>query len=292
MALIAVLWLIAVLTLLATTAATVSVSHRRAAQRYAQSVQLDSVADSAIRITLLRLIAPPQGVGRVRAGQSVRMILAGGDVDCQMELEAGLLDLNLADPELIYAVFAANGWPEKRARAMANRIEDWKDADDVPREQGAERREYLAAGLSFSPRNGPFESVEELLQVFGAGDIDDSLFAAFTVFTHAGAPAAGVAPPVVQRALELADDRQLGGHRWLLSRGDNTSAGVAASSSSSATSHIGEVVRLEACARRGNFERCRKSVVRLTGSTRKPLQIFEWRSYVPVVSRSNRQSPR
>ena len=64
-ALIAVLWLLALLTLLATSTVALSVSHRRAAQRLAQAVELDARADSAIRVTFLRIIAPESPNERV-----------------------------------------------------------------------------------------------------------------------------------------------------------------------------------------------------------------------------------
>jgi type II secretory pathway component PulK len=55
-ALIAVLWLLAVLTLLAATVATLSMSSRREATDNIQIERLDLLADGAIRLTLLKII--------------------------------------------------------------------------------------------------------------------------------------------------------------------------------------------------------------------------------------------
>ena len=49
-ALIAVLWLVVLLTLLATAVATLTVSHRRVVERYAEAVQADLTIDSATRV--------------------------------------------------------------------------------------------------------------------------------------------------------------------------------------------------------------------------------------------------
>lgn len=48
---------------------------------------------------------------------------------------------------------------------LANAIVDWLDADDDPRTGGAEADSY--AGLGYRPRNGPLNSIEELLYVQG-----------------------------------------------------------------------------------------------------------------------------
>ena len=46
-------------------------------------------------------------------------------------------------------------------------ILDWRDADDNPQAQGAERSDYEAAGRTAFPRNGAFLSVSELSRVLG-----------------------------------------------------------------------------------------------------------------------------
>lgn len=50
---------------------------------------------------------------------------------------------------------------------VADAILDWIDADDTVRTNGAEREYYNGLTPSYSPKNGPLESVEELLLVRG-----------------------------------------------------------------------------------------------------------------------------
>ena len=109
------------------------------------------------------------------------MGVLGASVEVTVERDLGRVDLNTASNALIFAVFAANGVEDDRAHLLADRIEDWKDADDSARDHGAERSQYVAAGLHYVPRNGPFESVDELRQVLGCAEIDAALFDAFTV---------------------------------------------------------------------------------------------------------------
>ncbi len=277
-ALIAVLWLLALLTLLATSAVALSASHRRATQRLAQAVELDARADSAIRLTLLRVIAPRSPNERVPVGASLTVDVPDGPVQVSVEREIGRVDINTASSALVFAVLAANGLPDKQAQALANRIEDWKDPDDTARDQGAERGEYAAAGLRYVPRNGPFESVEEVRQVLGAADIHAVFLNAFTVYSHAEAPPETVASEPVKRALALADERELDGHRWLAAReaGTNAPPTALAAAPGESPTLVGEVLRLRACAGEHTFKRCRLAIVRPTGGTLAPLQVFAW----------------
>jgi general secretion pathway protein K len=272
LALIAVLWIIALLTILATTAVTLSLTHRRSTESYLQSLQADSMADSAIRLALIALMAPPDRGPPWPIGQSRTVSVFDSSVEVTLERETGRIDLNTADPDLLFAFFAANGWPESQAHAMVARITDWKDADDDTGLGGAESPEYRAAGLSYGPRNAPFESVDELRQVLGGDHIDPDLLDSLTVFTHSPGCSSSAATPAVKRALTWADERRLGGHRWL---NDSTSP-VSSAIGNSATSLSGELLRARACLTLQHYSHCRLAVVRLTGSLVKPFQVFAW----------------
>ena len=50
---------------------------------------------------------------------------------------------------------------------IADAILDWMDADDIPREFGAEVDYYSALSTPYLPRNGPLATLEELLMVRG-----------------------------------------------------------------------------------------------------------------------------
>ena len=189
------------------------------------------------------------------------------DAEVTVEREIDRLDLNTAAPELLFAIFGANGFEEERARSMAARILDWRDADDTPSEGGAD-------GLPYGPRNGPFEAPEELRQVLGSEAIDATLLNAFTVYTHTLAPAGSSGIEPIRRALAFANDQQLGGRRWL-SPAEEAGESVSPESNRSL---IGEVIRVRACVRSYELPICREAVVRLTGSANNALQVFAWRT--------------
>ena len=75
--------------------------------------------------------------------------------------EAGKLNLNTAQyTNLIELPFMT---PE-----LADAIIDWRDADDEPRESGAESDVYLRYNPPMTAKNAPFESIEELRLLSGA----------------------------------------------------------------------------------------------------------------------------
>jgi general secretion pathway protein K len=276
-ALIAVLWLVALLTLLATAAATISVSHRRATQRLADAASLDALADSGIRLTALRIIAPPLDGAKVGAGD-ISLQLFGSPVNVKVERERGRIDINAAEDHLLFALFAANGMNEQAAHTAVARIADWKDTDNEPRTGGAERDAYSQAARRYVPRNAPFESVEELRQVLGLESMSTGILDSLTVYTHAQTPLTDAAREPVMRALRFADKRQLGEHRWLPVEEGNPGSGPNPVADQNL---VGEVVRISACARNQKFERCRSTVMHLTGSTRTPFLIFAWQIALP-----------
>ncbi|MGA7538948.1 MAG: hypothetical protein WBW93_09280 [Steroidobacteraceae bacterium] len=272
-ALIAVLWLLASLTMIAVLVAALSLNHLRAVQAMGGAVQTDSVADSAIRIALLHLAASEQR-GSWAVPQSRQIELLDRVVSLKIDLENGRLDLNTGDKQLLFALFAANGWSQSDAKAFVARIRDWTDPADAATEGGAELRQYLAAGRDYGPRNAPFESVSELRQVLGGADVSSEILDSLTVYTHARLPDGAVAVPAMGRALHWADSHRLSGHLWLSSSRSNSDTTLG----SQTRSLVGQIVRVRACVLLQQTIRCRLTIARITGDPRRPFQVFVWRS--------------
>ena len=92
-----------------------------------------------------------------------------GVLEMSFEDEEGKIDINAASPELLLQLFKQiQGVSPEQAVA---RILDYRDADDSERNHGAEAQEYKALGLAYGPKNGLFESVNELYQIPEIGDI-------------------------------------------------------------------------------------------------------------------------
>jgi general secretion pathway protein K len=54
-----------------------------------------------------------------------------------------------------------------KATQLSQAIMDWRDADSIPRPQGAERDAYIKAEMLALPTNAPFRTIEELQDVMG-----------------------------------------------------------------------------------------------------------------------------
>lgn len=98
--------------------------------------------------------------------------------------EAGKIDINAVEDEILRRLFEMAGIESDRARAVAQSIIDWRDKDDVRLPNGAEVEDYHAAGMAYGPRNGPFETLNELRLVLGIkADILKVAGRFFTVMT-------------------------------------------------------------------------------------------------------------
>jgi hypothetical protein len=258
-ALIAVLWLIVLLTLLASAAATVSVTHRRVVERYGEAVRLQALEDSAIRVTVLRLLAvqEPERARLLSRLQIVSVLKSA--VAVTVTREAGRVDLNTSDPQMLFALFSANGLGAADARLMSEQIVSWRGSD----------RNGSASSLAQTP----FESMSELRQALGSEVLSPELADALTVYSHLTFPVAAAAPPAVRRALSWADQQQLGGHGWL-NRELATEPPPGSADLSSPLA--GEVLRVRACLRDQSAASCRLAIVRPIANAREPFEVFAW----------------
>jgi type II secretory pathway component PulK len=80
--------------------------------------------------------------------------------------EASRININVATEEMLMKL--PDMTPE-----IARAIMDWRDADDFPLENGAESDTYATLTPPYQARNGPFETLHELLYVRG---VTESIF--------------------------------------------------------------------------------------------------------------------
>ena len=77
------------------------------------------------------------------------------------------INLNTAPQEVLHRFFQLAGLREDEAAGLAAAVEDWRDEDDKSVSGGAENSYYRGLDDAYDCKNGPFESVEELLLVRG-----------------------------------------------------------------------------------------------------------------------------
>lgn len=83
--------------------------------------------------------------------------------------ESGKLNLNSATPEQIERLFVAVLTPlgVENPHELVNAFLDWVDGDDDPRAGGAEGGHYNTLEPPYKPKNGPLDTLDELLLIKG-----------------------------------------------------------------------------------------------------------------------------
>jgi hypothetical protein len=137
----------------------------------------------------------------VRFYQEFSVDTAGGSVSVEAYSPLGRVSLNAAPHRVLSAVLNAAGASD--ADAVAAAIIDWRDADDLRSNRGAESAEYMRAGLP-APANRAFRHEEELTQVLGmTSDVFACLRNEVTVSSWEEAPDLRIASPWLQQLAEM-----------------------------------------------------------------------------------------
>lgn len=165
LALVAVLWMVAALMVTATGIVYAVRGEVRTVASLREMATAGALADAGLAIAASELSAAKNRESRLLQSE---VSFEQATVGIRIVPLTGLIDLNSA-PELLLAdMIAVSGELERGlASRLAQRIIDWRDADDEPQQDGAEDAAYAAAGSPFRTRGGPFEAPEDLLQVLG-----------------------------------------------------------------------------------------------------------------------------
>ena len=169
-ALVLVLWVLSLLTIMA---GSFALTMRREAGIVAGSstnAQATAIAESGLAIAELMLMHPDQQQRWRTDGSIYQVDYIGSRVRIRLLSEAGKIDINSADQALLKQLIVHAPMDEEAQTKLVSAILDWRDADDLVHIGGAEKKEYKDAGLSYAPRNKPFQSVEELQMVLGMNE--------------------------------------------------------------------------------------------------------------------------
>ncbi|MGH7719761.1 MAG: general secretion pathway protein GspK, partial [Gemmatimonadaceae bacterium] len=207
-ALLAVLWVIAAVSLLALGLSLVARQSVWAAQNRVDIARATWKAEACLERARAAIGEALSGRTASSVARSaswatlddvVRTTPVGAGPACEVSARAAgsAVSFAEADDELLRGVLVAARLPRRRVDSLVDALLDWRDADDVPRPHGAERAWYEERGLH-PPRNGPPADVRELSRVRGFSSVGglDTLFS-----TERGRIALDHAPLVVLAAL-------------------------------------------------------------------------------------------
>jgi general secretion pathway protein K len=164
--LVAVLWILVALASLATIFSVYLSNSARALGANDIGLQAEALSSASLELAAYQMLSaddkdrPAQG--------SFHFRMDDADVSVTFTSEAARIDLNKAPKNMLAGFFEVLGANQKIAGEIADRIDGWRtqpksDAADAS-DEGAL---YLAAGLTYAPRQAPFAHVNELSLVLG-----------------------------------------------------------------------------------------------------------------------------
>ena len=202
-ALILVLWVIALLAVIAGSFVYGARSTALTAGNMVSTAKARALADAGVHRGLYELTKPANDAERWKAdGQTHVFGLDDGEIRLIMRDESAKIDLNAASDVLLKGLLLSVGLDEEKTNQLLDAILDWRDPDDLTHPQGAERDQYEALGMPYIPANAPFKTVAELQGVIGVTpELYRKLAGALTVFSRQAGINSTIAPRQVLLAL-------------------------------------------------------------------------------------------
>jgi general secretion pathway protein K len=287
-ALVVVLWMLALLSVIAGSLVFATRTELLIAGNLTSLAEAQALADAGIAKAIMEMIRPkttdPQqwkADGLPRQWNYRQATLTITIID-----ESGKIDINTAPVPLLTSLFLAIDAPDPEA--LADAVQDWRDGDDLRSLRGAEKEDYAAAGRPYGPANTSFETIDELRQVLGmTEELYRRLERSITVHSYQVGVNTGVAPRQVLLALPGATPEQVDAfieqRRALLEQGLPPPPFPAAQGFSAAALGSTFSIQVETVLR-DNTRFLREAVVRLASSAQEPLTILAWRSPVAADS--------
>jgi general secretion pathway protein K len=277
-ALVSVLWTLTMLALMAAATQALTVTSYRSEGHAMVDARADADLDAAIVRAVLGVSdLRPERRWRVD-GTAQAMIHDGLRIDVSVQDETGRIDLNAASGSLIRQLLLGVGLSVDDAGAMSDRIVDWRSATGLGSLNGATDADYKAARLGYSPRHGPFQTVDELRLVLG---MTPALFArirpALTVYSARPMFDANVAPREALLALYPNDPGKID-EIVRARQGDPQTSTLQGAQGAAATqpASIGRAYAITARLAIGRRTFRRVAVVELTGDGKRPYFVMAW----------------
>ena len=279
-ALVSVLWTVTMLALMAAATEALTVTSYVGERHAMTDAEADADLDAAVARAVLGIsdLRPEQ---RWRVDGAVRtFVFEGRSVRIAVQDETGRIDLNAASGALIRQLLMGEGVTPEDASRLADNIVDWRSTTGLQSLNGATGADYQAAGLSYRPRHGPFQTVDELKLVLG---MTPALFArirpALTVYSKRAMFDSSVAPREALLALYPNDPGKI--DTILRAReGDPNMAmrpGFAPGAIVSLSAPGGRAFSIAAEVAIGRRTFRRDAVVELSGDDKRPYFVLAWR---------------
>lgn len=184
-ALIMVLWVIAVLSVVVLEFSFAMRTEVTITKNYKEELQLYGIVQGGIQRAIAELIykhdsgvqqlrkslkadeVPPEKKEWSTDGRSYFFPFDQGTCEIKIMSEAGKININLVSEATLRKIITVFGLEGEARDIVVDSILDWRDTDDLYRINGAEDSYYQSLKEPYFAKNGPFDSIEELLLVRG-----------------------------------------------------------------------------------------------------------------------------
>jgi general secretion pathway protein K len=166
-ALVLVLWLVALLSIVAASFSTHSKVETRLAGNAVKALQSKLLAESGVNGAVLELMVSDSAQRWHTDGQNYPVETDQGRINISIRNSSGLLDLNKSSHAQLARLFGLLTDDVQDREALADRLADWRDNDDLRRLKGAEDVDYRAADEPFTTPGRDLVSMDELAYVMG-----------------------------------------------------------------------------------------------------------------------------
>jgi len=165
MPVITVLWGLGLLSAISLSLLWSSTMSRGLTHNDLELARINATAEAAVNRAVVALL-DPRAERRWRTdGTAQNFEFDGTVMKVSVQDELGKIDLNQAEASTLVGLLQSAGLDYEAAASLADKIVDWRTATALKHLNGAKAQEYQAARSDFLPRNGPFQSVDELLLV-------------------------------------------------------------------------------------------------------------------------------
>ena len=230
---VAVLWMIAALALLAAIYTRFALTTAVAASVHEDRLRADGLISAAVELAAYQLTAagsatkpssdlaiagssttaarptqPSPAQMPTRGAFSFRLGRSG--ITVEYESEASRIDLNFASKEVLSGLFRTIGAEPDQANYYGDRIVGWRKKGEATGEN-EEASAYRVAGIPYKPRQGPFQSAAELWLVLGIPPaLTERVLPLVTVYSGQPEVDAEIAAPEIVASLPNMTPERLG----------------------------------------------------------------------------------
>jgi len=208
---ILVIWVIALMAVLLGSFALIARTENLQSRHMFDTTAARYAAEAGLERAIFELRRPDPAQRWAGDGRPYEFQFDNALVHVELTDESGKIDINSAGDDILQQLFISQGMALDQAAQLSDAIQDWRDPDDIARPHGAEQAEYKSAGLSYVPRNAPYQTVSEVQQVLGMNyEIYSRIEPAITIYAGGAEPNAAYANKQALMALpgmtsELAD---------------------------------------------------------------------------------------